>query len=127
MPALSGFQRSPEMSWRPNNGKRALVTGGAGLIGSHIVALLLREGWSVRILDNLEPQTHRQGPPAWLAPAAEFINADIRDRAATRTALQDIDVVFHEAAYGGYISRGSKNMRVHTLCTAHMLGPFLDK
>ncbi|HEY3231426.1 MAG TPA: NAD-dependent epimerase/dehydratase family protein, partial [Roseiflexaceae bacterium] len=41
--------------------KRALVTGGAGLIGSHIADLLLREGWKVRILDNLEPQTHRNG------------------------------------------------------------------
>src|SRR5471030_2971137 len=36
--------------------KRALVTGGAGLIGSHIVDLLVREGWTVRILDNLEPK-----------------------------------------------------------------------
>src|SRR6185436_12248443 len=52
--------------------KRALVTGGAGLIGSHIVDLLLREGWSVRILDNLEPQTHRLGRPAWVAEGADL-------------------------------------------------------
>jgi len=44
--------------------KRALVTGGAGLIGSHLVDLLRAEGWLVRILDNLEPQTHRDGRPA---------------------------------------------------------------
>ena len=54
------------------HGKRALVTGGAGLIGSHIVDLLIREGWTVRILDNLEPQTHRNGKPSWVNPQAEF-------------------------------------------------------
>ncbi len=52
--------------------KRALVTGGAGLIGSHIVDLLLSEGWTVRILDNLEPQTHKNGKPEWVNPQAEF-------------------------------------------------------
>jgi dTDP-L-rhamnose 4-epimerase len=83
--------------------QRALVTGGAGLIGSHLADLLLREGWSVRILDNLEPQTHRAGKPAWLPADAEFRDADIRDRAAVRAALEDIDVVFHQAAYGGYM------------------------
>ena len=63
------------------SGRRALVTGGAGLIGSHLADLLLREGWSVRILDNLEPQTHRNGRPPWIPQDAEFLNADIRDRA----------------------------------------------
>ena len=43
------------------HGKRALVSGGAGLIGSHVADLLRREGWRVRVLDNLEPQTHRKG------------------------------------------------------------------
>ncbi|MDQ3791713.1 MAG: NAD-dependent epimerase/dehydratase family protein, partial [Actinomycetota bacterium] len=47
------------------NGERALVTGGAGLIGSHLSDLLLEEGYRVRILDNLEPQTHRKGKPPW--------------------------------------------------------------
>ena len=51
-----------------NHDKRALVTGGAGLIGSHVTDLLLREGWTVRVLDNLEPQTHRHGQPAWVNP-----------------------------------------------------------
>ncbi len=51
---------------------RALVTGGAGLIGSHIVDLLLHEGWHVRVLDNLEPQTHRDGAPDWRDRAARY-------------------------------------------------------
>ncbi len=83
--------------------RRALVTGGAGLIGSHVVDLLLREGWTVRILDNLELQTHRKGKPAWVAKDAEFREGDLCDRATMRSALQGIDVVFHQAAYGGYM------------------------
>src|SRR2546422_987822 len=60
---------------RPNK-KRALVTGGAGLIGSHVADLLKREGWAVRILDNLEPQTHRRGKPAWIPHDMEFRAGD---------------------------------------------------
>jgi dTDP-L-rhamnose 4-epimerase len=101
--------------------KRALVTGGAGLIGSHIADLLLREGWKVRILDNLEPQTHRNGKPAWVPTAAEFRPADIRDRAAVADALCDIDVVFHEAAYGGYMPEIAKYVHVNSFGTAQLL------
>ena len=104
-----------------NHKKRALVTGGAGLIGSHIVDLLLREGWSVRILDNLEPQTHGNGKPLWLAQAAEFQQVDICDRVAVTGALQDIDVVFHEAAYGGYMPEIGKYVHVNSFGTAQML------
>ncbi len=108
-------------------GKRALVTGGAGLIGSHIADLLLREGWSVRILDNLEPQTHRHGRPAWIPEPAEFIHADIRDRNAVRAALDDIDVVFHEAAYGGYMPELAKYVEVNSLGTAQLLEVIRDE
>ncbi len=101
--------------------KRALVTGGAGLIGSHIVDLLLREGWSVRILDNLEPQTHKNGKPEWVNPAAEFFEGNVQDAATMLAALQDIDVVFHEAAYGGYMPEMAKYVLVNSYGTALML------
>lgn len=101
--------------------KRALVTGGAGLIGSHIVDLLIREGWTVRILDNLEPQTHKNGKPAWINPAAEFRQGNVQDEAAMLAALQDIDVVFHEAAYGGYMPEMAKYVLVNSFGTAQML------
>ncbi len=102
-------------------GKRALVTGGAGLIGSHIVDLLIQNGYTVRILDNLEPNTHKQGKPAWINPAAEFRQGEVQDYATMKSALEDIDVVFHEAAYGGYMPEISKYVLVNSFGTAQML------
>lgn len=102
-------------------GKRALVTGGAGLIGSHIVDLLIREGWTVRILDNLEPQTHREGKPAWVNPRAEFVQGDLTDRTTIGQAMTGIDVIFHEGAYGGYMPEIAKYVRVNSFGTAQML------
>lgn len=109
------------MTYRASRGQRALVTGGAGLIGSHLVDLLLREGWRVRILDRLEPQTHRNGRPHWIPAAAEFVEADLCDRAVSSAALQDIDVVFHQAAYGGYMPEISKYVQVNSFGTAQLL------
>lgn len=101
--------------------KRALVTGGAGLIGSHIVDLLLREGWTVRILDNLEPQTHKNGKPEWVNPKAEFRQGFVQDYETMHSALEDVDVVFHEAAYGGYMPEMAKYVLVNSFGTAQML------
>lgn len=115
------------LSGKSNEKRRALVTGGAGLIGSHIADLLLREGWSVRILDNLEPQTHRRGKPAWIATGAEFVEGDVRERATMRAALHDIDVVFHEAAYGGYMPEMGKYVSVNSFGTAQMLEIIRDE
>ena len=107
--------------------KRALVTGAAGLIGSHLTDLLVREGWKVRALVNLEPQTHRRGKPAWIHPEAEFIHGDIRDRETIATALDKIDIVFHQAAYGGYMPEISKYVHVNSLGTAQMLEVIREK
>src|SRR3954453_4294829 len=104
-----------------NEMKRALVTGAAGLIGSHVVDLFVCEGWQGRALDNLEPQTHRRGKPAWLNPKAEFIQGDMRNRDAITAALNAIDVVFHQAAYGGYMPEIAKYVHVNSFGTAQML------
>src|SRR5438128_1356186 len=107
--------------------KRALVTGGAGLIGSHIADLLVQEGWKIRVLDNLEPQTHRRGKPAWINEKAEFIQGDLRDRETIAAALDKIDIIFHQAAYGGYMPEIAKYVHVNSLGTAQMLEVIREK
>src|SRR5256714_5870702 len=107
--------------------KRALVTGGAGLIGSHVVDLLVRKGWRVRALDNLEPQTHRRGKPAWINEKAEFVEGDWRDRDTITAALGQNDMVFHQAAYGGYMPEITKFVHVNSLGTAQMLEVIREK
>ena len=108
-------------------GKRALVTGGAGLIGSHVTDLLLLDGWEVRVLDNLEPNTHKRGKPDWINQSAEFIQGDIRDRETITAALDKIDIVFHQAAYGGYMPEIAKYVHVNSLGTAQMLEVIREK
>ena len=65
---------------------RVLVTGGAGFIGSHLVDRLLASGHEVRILDSLDPQVH-DGVPEYLAPDAELVVGDVRDRAVVDRCL----------------------------------------
>jgi UDP-glucose 4-epimerase len=75
-----------------------LVTGGAGFIGSHIAARLLRDGHRVRVLDNFSTGHRRnlaiEAPPGRL----EVITGDLRDQADVRRAVAGIEIVFHEAA-----------------------------
>jgi dTDP-L-rhamnose 4-epimerase len=97
------------------------------LIGSHLSDLLLDGGYKVRILDNLEPQTHRNGKPPWIPREAEFLNADVRDREAVSSALEDVDVVFHQAAYGGYMPEMAKYVEVNSFGTAQMLEIIRDE
>src|SRR5438093_487271 len=107
--------------------KRALVTGGAGLICSHVVDLLVHEGWRVRALDNLELQTHRRGRPAWINENAEFTEGDLRDRDIITAALDNVDMIFHQAAYGGYMPEITKFVHVNSLGTAQMLEVIREK
>ncbi|QPJ65358.1 MAG: NAD-dependent epimerase/dehydratase family protein [Candidatus Nitrohelix vancouverensis] len=84
--------------------KKVLVTGGAGFIGSHTVdALIEQEGRSVRVYDNLTPQVHGENAerPQHLHADAEFVLGDMRDRDGVQRALQDVDVVIHDAAEVG--------------------------
>jgi dTDP-L-rhamnose 4-epimerase len=78
---------------------KVLVTGGAGFIGSHTVDRLLKIGYDVRILDNLQKPVHLKGKPSYIPKEAEFILGDVRDRDTIEKALENVDYVFHLAAY----------------------------
>ncbi len=73
-----------------------LVTGGAGFIGSSIVAELLRRGERVRVLDNFA--TGRRENLAPFAADIEIVEGDLRGMSAIHRAVQGAEVVFHEAA-----------------------------
>ena len=74
---------------------RVLVTGGAGLVGSHLAASLLDRGATVRVADDLSKGTRDRVPDG-----AEFVEADVTDPDdVARAVTSDLDVVFHFAAY----------------------------
>lgn len=73
-----------------------LVTGGAGFIGSHIAERLVDLGHSVRVLDNLSTGRRENLEP--IGGRFDLIEADIRDIASVRAAVEDVTVVFHQAA-----------------------------
>ena len=75
----------------------ALVTGGAGFIGSHLAEALLKIGWQVRVLDNFV--TGKQENLANLNSHIEIIHGDIRDADVTKKAVKGVELVFHEAAF----------------------------
>jgi dTDP-L-rhamnose 4-epimerase len=84
-------------------GKRILIIGGAGFIGSHLADELLEHGHCVRVLDNLDPQVHGDDAirPSYLHNDVELQVGDVRDCFAVERALQHCDVVFHFAAAVG--------------------------
>jgi UDP-glucose 4-epimerase len=73
--------------------RRALVTGGAGFIGSRVVRDLLARGLDVTVLDDLSTGRREAVPDG-----AQLIEGDVRDAEHVRAALDGVDVVFHLAA-----------------------------
>ena len=86
-----------------DNMAKALITGGAGFIGSHTADALIRFGWQVRVLDCLDPQIHGSDAdfPAYLDPRVECVRGDVRDSQDVAKALDGIDAVYHLAALTG--------------------------
>jgi UDP-glucose 4-epimerase len=76
--------------------KSALVTGGAGFIGSHLVEALIRAGCRVAVLDNLS--TGNLTNLKHLSGKFSFIQDDIRNQEALYAAAEDCQVIFHLAA-----------------------------
>ena len=77
---------------------RALVTGGAGFIGSHLVDELVDAGYSVKIIDNLSSGNLALVNHQIAAGNAEFIEGDITSIDDVIQATKEVDVVFHMAA-----------------------------
>lgn len=73
--------------------RHALVTGGAGFIGSHITEMLLEKGLRVTVLDNLSVGKRENVPSG-----ATLIEGDIGDLKLARKLTGECDIIFHEAA-----------------------------
>lgn len=104
--------------------KVAIVTGGAGFIGSHMVDLLVDEGFQVRVVDNLTGG--REQNISHHARNAEVTAEwrDIRDIAADDTLFRDADYVFHFAGIGDIvpsIEQPQDYMDVNVLGTVRIL------
>lgn len=97
-----------------------LITGGAGLVGSHLADALLARGCRVKLLDSLEPYTHPHGAPEWIPQEAKFISGNLRDKHTLEEALRDVDFVFHQAAFTGFDPESTRYLDANTLGTAEI-------
>ena len=101
------------------NFQHALVTGGAGFIGSHLTRRLLAADRKVTVLDNLSV-----GRRDAVADGARFVHGDIRDDAALADALREVDCVFHLAAQvtiRGSFDRFYEDLDTNVMGTARLL------
>ena len=81
--------------------RRALITGGAGFIGSHLAAALLDGGWRVHVLDDLSTGRRRNTGPLEGRPDFAFTQGSATDAAVMAQVVGEADVVFHLAAAVG--------------------------
>jgi UDP-glucose 4-epimerase len=99
--------------------RRALVTGGAGFIGSNLADALLARGVEVVVYDNLST-----GRREWVAGDAELVEADVLDRAALGAAMAGCDTVFHLQANADVrhgLERPRVDLEQNTIATSNVL------
>ncbi len=104
----------------PGAGKRMLVTGGGGFIGSHIAAALASRGDEVVVLDNFS--TGNRGNLDGID--ARLIEGDIRDLACVEDAVQGVDTVFHQAALCSVARSVEDPISTHEVNTSGTLNVF---
>ncbi|MBI2877281.1 MAG: SDR family oxidoreductase [Candidatus Tectomicrobia bacterium] len=100
---------------------RFLVTGGAGFIGSHLAAELLRTGGEVRVFDNFS--TGKRANLEGLS-GLEILEGDLRNLEAVKQACEGVDYLFHQGALPS-VARSLENplesTMVNTVGTLHVL------
>jgi UDP-glucose 4-epimerase len=94
-----------------NQAKLAVVTGGAGFIGSHLVDALLSEGLRVRVVDNLASGTRQN--LAHLGSAYDWLEGDLADFEVCRRATAGASFVFHQAAVASVPRSVSEPLHSH--------------
>ncbi len=102
------------------SGRRALVTGGAGFLGSHLSDALLGEGWNVVVVDNLLTGRRANLEHLRSDPRFEFVELDICDP----FDVGKVDYVFHLASPASpvdYHTHGIATLKVGSLGTFHAL------
>jgi UDP-glucose 4-epimerase len=97
----------------PGEGRLALVTGGAGFIGSHLVEALLAEGFAVRVLDDLSSGRRENLGP--VAGRVELLVGDVCDESAVARAVEGAEVVFHHAAVASVPKSVDDPIRTHAV------------
>jgi UDP-glucose 4-epimerase len=95
--------------------KKALITGGAGFIGSHLAELLLHEGWEVWALDDLSTGVNRNVERLRDDPSFHLVVDSILSRSVVSELVHRVDVVYHLAAAVGV--RLIVEQPVHTMVT----------
>ncbi|MHC4491773.1 MAG: SDR family oxidoreductase [Planctomycetota bacterium] len=101
-------------------GRTALVTGGAGFIGSHLTDRLVEEGWTVRVLDDFS--SGREGNLACSAARIELLRGDLLDEALLAQAVRDVEVVFHQAAVPSVPRSVAEPLRTNAVNVTGTLG-----
>ncbi|HRJ87117.1 MAG TPA: SDR family oxidoreductase [Pyrinomonadaceae bacterium] len=94
--------------------KNVLVTGGAGFIGSNLADELIRQGSRVRIIDNLSTGFRENLDE--ISGDFEFIEGDLNDSDLLAKALQDIEIVFHQAALPSVPRSVADPVETHNAC-----------
>lgn len=96
---------------------KVLVTGGAGFIGSNLVVRLVGEGHGVRVLDDL-CTGYRDNVP----DGVELVVGDVSDETITRSAMDGVEIVFHQAARRSVVGSVEQPLRTDTANVHGTLG-----